>query len=194
MHRPMSSPLWGVSHSTTYQTRGPDRVAWIVVLLIQSVPYVSSLLVSLASAYPLPAKLLGRAIGSTSSIRRNGLSPTLWSEANKDGPPEAGRSLKAIGLMLTAVAAFSGMDTLLKLLSQHYPPLQVVALRGAGRLPFMLVPLIADGSRECAEACPHRHAFPFAACCSCLSSLPSCTPCVRCLWQMPMQFFSAPLS
>jgi drug/metabolite transporter (DMT)-like permease len=59
--------------------------------------------------------------------------------------PEAGRSLKAIGLMLTAVAAFSGMDTLLKLLSQHYPPLQVVALRGAAALPFMLVPLIAMG-------------------------------------------------
>jgi cellulose synthase/poly-beta-1,6-N-acetylglucosamine synthase-like glycosyltransferase len=51
---------WGVSHSTTYQTRGPDRIAWVVVLLIQSVPYLSSLLVSLTSAFPLPAKLLGR--------------------------------------------------------------------------------------------------------------------------------------
>jgi hypothetical protein len=51
---------WGVSHSTTLQTRGPDRFAWIVVLLVQSVPYASSLIVSLASAFPLPAKLLGR--------------------------------------------------------------------------------------------------------------------------------------
>jgi cellulose synthase/poly-beta-1,6-N-acetylglucosamine synthase-like glycosyltransferase len=51
---------WGVSHSTTFATRGPDRVAWVVVLLIQSVPYASSLIVSLASAFPLPAKLLGR--------------------------------------------------------------------------------------------------------------------------------------
>ncbi len=51
---------WGVSHSTTYQTRGPDRIAWVVVLLIQSVPYLSSLLVSLTSAFTLPAKLLGR--------------------------------------------------------------------------------------------------------------------------------------
>src|SRR6266403_1175170 len=51
---------WGVSHVTTWQTRGPDRLAWIVVLLIQSVPYASSLIVSLASAFPLPAKLLGR--------------------------------------------------------------------------------------------------------------------------------------
>jgi exo-beta-1,3-glucanase (GH17 family)/cellulose synthase/poly-beta-1,6-N-acetylglucosamine synthase-like glycosyltransferase len=48
---------WGVSLSTT--TRGPDRLAWIVVLMIQSVPYASSLIVSLASAFPLPAKLLG---------------------------------------------------------------------------------------------------------------------------------------
>lgn len=59
--------------------------------------------------------------------------------------PEAGRSLKAIGFMLTAVAAFSGMDTLLKILSEHYPPLQVVALRGASALPFMIVPLIVMG-------------------------------------------------
>jgi exo-beta-1,3-glucanase (GH17 family)/cellulose synthase/poly-beta-1,6-N-acetylglucosamine synthase-like glycosyltransferase len=51
---------WGVSHSTTLQTRGPDRLAWIVVLLIQSVPYASSLIVSLASAFALPAHLLGR--------------------------------------------------------------------------------------------------------------------------------------
>ena len=51
---------WGVSHSTTDQTRGPDRIAWVVVLLIQSIPYLSSLVVSLTSAFPLPAKLLGR--------------------------------------------------------------------------------------------------------------------------------------
>ena len=51
---------WGVSHATTLQTQGPDRFAWIVVLLVQSVPYASSLIVSLASAFPLPAKLLGR--------------------------------------------------------------------------------------------------------------------------------------
>jgi hypothetical protein len=30
------------------------------VLLIQSVPYLSSLIVSLTSAFPLPSKLLGR--------------------------------------------------------------------------------------------------------------------------------------
>jgi len=56
---------WGVSHSTTYQTRGPDRVAWVVVLLIQSIPYLSSLIVSLTSAFPIPSKLLGRGYRST---------------------------------------------------------------------------------------------------------------------------------
>ena len=50
---------WGVSYATLPQTRGPDRLAWIVVLLIQSVPYASSLIVSLASAFRLPASLLG---------------------------------------------------------------------------------------------------------------------------------------
>jgi drug/metabolite transporter (DMT)-like permease len=63
---------------------------------------------------------------------------------------EAGRAshathLKAIALMLTAVAAFSGMDAGLKLLSQHYPPMEVVALRGASSIPFMLLPLIVMG-------------------------------------------------
>ena len=48
---------WGVAHSP--QQHGPDRFAWIVVLLVQSVPYVSTLLASFASAFPLPARLLG---------------------------------------------------------------------------------------------------------------------------------------
>jgi len=47
--------------------------------------------------------------------------------------------------MLSAVAAFSGMDALLKLLSQHYPAMEVVALRGAASIPFMLLPLIVMG-------------------------------------------------
>jgi drug/metabolite transporter (DMT)-like permease len=59
--------------------------------------------------------------------------------------PEAGRPLKAIILMLGAVAAFCGMDTLLKLLSQHYPAMEVVALRGAASIPFMVLPLVLMG-------------------------------------------------
>src|SRR3984893_18639922 len=47
--------------------------------------------------------------------------------------------------MLPAVAAFSGMDTLLKILSQHYPPMEVVTLRGASSVPFMLLPLLVMG-------------------------------------------------
>ncbi|HYK99868.1 MAG TPA: glycosyltransferase [Steroidobacteraceae bacterium] len=50
---------WGVAHTGTRETAGPDRLAWIVVLLIQSVPYASSLIVSLISAFPLPARWLG---------------------------------------------------------------------------------------------------------------------------------------
>ena len=63
------------------------------------------------------------------------------------GPPEqAGRRpFKAIALMLTAVAAFCGMDTLLKILSPHYPAMEVVALRGAASLPLMILPLILMG-------------------------------------------------
>jgi exo-beta-1,3-glucanase (GH17 family)/cellulose synthase/poly-beta-1,6-N-acetylglucosamine synthase-like glycosyltransferase len=50
---------WAVAHTSTSDNAGPDRLAWIIVLLIQSVPYASSLVVSLTSAFPLPARLLG---------------------------------------------------------------------------------------------------------------------------------------
>ena len=36
-----------------------DLAVWTMMLLIQSTPYAAALLVSLASAFPLPAKLLG---------------------------------------------------------------------------------------------------------------------------------------
>ncbi|NDK40063.1 DMT family transporter [Pseudoxanthomonas gei] len=47
--------------------------------------------------------------------------------------------LPAISLMLLAVALFALMDAGLKLLSPHYPPLQVAALRGLASLPLVLV-------------------------------------------------------
>ncbi len=50
---------WAVAHTGLPESAGPDRLAWIVVLLVQSVPYASSLVVSLMSAFPLPARLLG---------------------------------------------------------------------------------------------------------------------------------------
>ncbi|HWZ63331.1 MAG TPA: glycosyltransferase [Steroidobacteraceae bacterium] len=59
---------WAVSYTALPQNMGPDHFAWIVVLLIQSVPYACSLIVSLVSAFPLPARLLGiryRSIGGT---------------------------------------------------------------------------------------------------------------------------------
>jgi len=52
---------WGVARTGLPETAGPDRLAWIIVLLIQAVPYASSLIVSLMSAFPLPARLLGTA-------------------------------------------------------------------------------------------------------------------------------------
>ena len=53
--------------------------------------------------------------------------------------------LRAIAYMLAAVAVFSCMDALLKLLSAWYPPLQVAVLRGAASLPFTLLPLVISG-------------------------------------------------
>ncbi len=45
---------------------------------------------------------------------------------------------RALLLMAAAVALFALMDAGLKLLSPHYPPLQVGALRGLASLPFIL--------------------------------------------------------
>ena len=47
--------------------------------------------------------------------------------------------VRAIVLMLVAVGLFALMDAGLKLLSAHYPPFQVAALRGASSLPLVLV-------------------------------------------------------
>lgn len=47
--------------------------------------------------------------------------------------------------MLVAVACFAAMDSLLKLLSEHYAALQVAFIRGAAALPFVLAPVLVRG-------------------------------------------------
>ena len=73
---------WGVYRTGTQQNAGPDRLAWIIVLLVQSVPYASSLVVSLASAFALPARLLGTRYRPRSS-------PGKPAHAVVGTPPEA---------------------------------------------------------------------------------------------------------
>jgi cellulose synthase/poly-beta-1,6-N-acetylglucosamine synthase-like glycosyltransferase len=60
---------WAVSYTALPQNAGPDHAAWIVVLLIQAVPYASSLVVSLMSAFPLPARILGTSYRALSGTR-----------------------------------------------------------------------------------------------------------------------------
>ena len=47
--------------------------------------------------------------------------------------------------MLVSVASFSVMDAMLKLLSEHYPALQVAFLRAAASLPFVLLVIVVRG-------------------------------------------------
>jgi drug/metabolite transporter (DMT)-like permease len=61
------------------------------------------------------------------------------------GPTERHGRLRAIGLMLVAVAAFAGMDSMLKLFSAHYPAMEVAFLRGLASLPFMALPALMKG-------------------------------------------------
>ncbi len=51
---------------------------------------------------------------------------------------------RAVLAMLAAVGLFSLMDAGMKLLTAHYPPLQVAALRGASSLPFVLAWALAS--------------------------------------------------
>ena len=47
--------------------------------------------------------------------------------------------------MMGAVALFSAMDALMKLLVERYPPMQVTTLRGLASLPFLLLPFLIRG-------------------------------------------------
>ena len=54
-------------------------------------------------------------------------------------------ALRAIALMLMAVAAFSAMDALLKFFATRYPSMEVAFLRGLCSLPFMALPALVRG-------------------------------------------------
>jgi drug/metabolite transporter (DMT)-like permease len=62
--------------------------------------------------------------------------------------------LRAIAIMVAAVAVFSFMDMTLKILAAHYPPMQVAVLRGAASLPFTLLPVLIAGRLR--DLKPHR--------------------------------------
>lgn len=53
--------------------------------------------------------------------------------------------MRGILAMLLAVALFSVMDAQLKLLAEHYGPMQVAFLRGIASLPFVLLPVVLRG-------------------------------------------------
>ena len=56
---------------------------------------------------------------------------------DKPQPMRPTGTLRGIAAMLLACAFFAAMDTLLKVLAAHYPPLQVMALRGLTALPLV---------------------------------------------------------
>jgi drug/metabolite transporter (DMT)-like permease len=47
--------------------------------------------------------------------------------------------------MLAAVGFFALMDTMMKVLAEHYPALQVTFIRGAASIPFVLLPVALRG-------------------------------------------------
>jgi drug/metabolite transporter (DMT)-like permease len=70
----------------------------------------------------------------------------------------ASHHLRGITAMLGAVASFAGLDTFIKLLTEHYSTMQVTALRGLTALPFVIVPvLIFRRHRELVPRRFHMH-------------------------------------
>jgi len=55
------------------------------------------------------------------------------------------QNLRGMLSMLLAVATFALMDACLKVLTPHYPPLQVAAMRGISSLPLVAVWVALDG-------------------------------------------------
>jgi cellulose synthase/poly-beta-1,6-N-acetylglucosamine synthase-like glycosyltransferase len=53
---------WGVA--SIKQMGSPDLAVWIFVLIIQTVPYIAAIIMSLLSALPLPARIIGEPSGS----------------------------------------------------------------------------------------------------------------------------------
>jgi drug/metabolite transporter (DMT)-like permease len=62
---------------------------------------------------------------------------TIVRKASKHAPGDPKGNLRSIYAMLIAVAMFSLMDTAMKLLSAHYPAMQVTALRALSSLPLV---------------------------------------------------------
>jgi len=56
-----------------------------------------------------------------------------------------GQNLRGMWSMLLAVATFAIMDACLKLLTPHYPAMQLTALRGLSSLPLVLCWVLLDG-------------------------------------------------
>jgi drug/metabolite transporter (DMT)-like permease len=54
-------------------------------------------------------------------------------------------NLRGMLSMLLAVATFAAMDACLKILTPHYPAMQLTALRGLSSLPLVLVWVMLDG-------------------------------------------------
>lgn len=54
-------------------------------------------------------------------------------------------NFRGIAAMLAAVGFFAGMDAFLKLFAEHYPAMQVSAMRGAASLPFVFLTVALRG-------------------------------------------------
>ena len=66
------------------------------------------------------------------------MAKTDKSSSGHNGAMRTSRNQRGIGAMLLAMAMFSFMDTGLKLLSPHYPAIQVAAMRALSSLPLVI--------------------------------------------------------
>jgi hypothetical protein len=80
--------LWLAAFSVTCFTNmnSPDAHLWVIMLLIQSVPYTSSTFVALISGFPrMPAWLVGRSGGMEEAVQKIHAATHFGQDAGKDG-------------------------------------------------------------------------------------------------------------
>ncbi len=80
--------LWLAAFSVTCFTNmnSPDAHLWVIMLLIQSVPYTSSTLVALISGFPrMPAWLVGRSASMEAAVQKIHAATHSGQDAGKDG-------------------------------------------------------------------------------------------------------------
>jgi drug/metabolite transporter (DMT)-like permease len=104
-------------------------------------------LILFAASETLTHEHLAHVNGCTPESRMNDNTALVDTRAESPGT-RAADNLKGVAVMVLAVGSFSFMDACLKLLSPHYPPLEIASLRGLSTLPIVIAWIVVSGQHR----------------------------------------------